>query len=361
MPKVTEPRILHSPLGLTEVGFLAGAAYRIDVPSDWNGSLVIFYHGYAEHPVSFHIAEKLPRQELPILQRHYAIAQSAYSHTGWALAEAYPESEELRRYFAQKFGQPHETYVAGASMGGVLVSITLELNPRPYRGGLDLCGSVGPTYASFERRFALRAAFDVYFPGVLPALVPVPTDYDATPATRQHILAALRANPAAAAQMRSLAAVHNDVDLAWDMAYFTFVVGDMQHRASGNPFDNRNTIYTGAASAGSVADATLNDRVRRYSAAPGARAYLHRHYTPSGRLGRPMLALHTVYDPVVPPGSLTLYAQQVEAAGQGENLVQQYVPHDGHCNISGDEIGHAFDELVQWTHGSGRPIPGPLH
>ena len=73
-----------------------------------------------------------------------------------------------------------------------------------------------------------------------------------------------------------------------------------------------------------------------------------------------MLALHTVYDPYIPPGLLTLYNEMVESAGFGERLVQQYVPHDGHCSITPGEIGQAFDELVGWTHGGERPLPGLL-
>ena len=47
-------------------------------------------------------------------------------------------------------------------------------------------------------------------------------------------------------------------------------------------------------------------------------------------------------------------------AGFGQNLVQQYVKRDGHCNFSPDEVGRAFDELVIWTHGGARPVPGLL-
>ena len=32
----------HSPLGLTEVGMLDGAPYRIDIPNDWNHNLVVY-------------------------------------------------------------------------------------------------------------------------------------------------------------------------------------------------------------------------------------------------------------------------------------------------------------------------------
>ncbi len=356
--KPQAPLQLRSPAGLTEVGMLAGAAYRVDIPNDWNHDLVVYYHGYAQQPVTFHIAERLTGHQQPLFERHYAIIESAYSQTGWALPQAYPETESLRQYFVKRFGPPRETYVVGTSMGGALVVVTLELNPKPYIGGLDLCGSVGPTSESFDRRFAMRAAFDYYFPGLMPSLLSVPPNFVADHAERERIAAALKENPQAAAAMRSLMAVHTDAELASDIAYFTFVIGDMQRRAGGNPFDNRNTIYSGTNASSSFGDYELNDNVRRYDAQPAARAYLLRHYTPTGRLGRPMLALHTVYDPVVPVSQLAVYDREVEAAGFSRNLVQQYVHREGHCTVRQDEVGEAFDELVAWTHRGARPTPG---
>jgi hypothetical protein len=358
--KPVEPQILRSAGGLTEVGLLDGAAYRIDVPSNWNHSLVVYYHGYALRGASFHIAARLDGQQQPMFDRGYAVAQSAYSRGGWALEQAYPETEALRRYFIKAYGQPRETYVTGGSMGGELVSITLELNPKPYLGGLDLCGSVGPTYDVFGRRFAMRAAFDHYFPDVMPPLVPVPSNYEDSVADTDKVLAALRANPAAATLMRTLTGLHSDADLAHDIAYWTFVVGDMQKRGGGNPFDNRNTIYSGTNPSNAASDLELNDKVKRYAANPQARQYLQRHYTPSGRLGRPMLALHTIYDPVVQVSQLSLYDRTVQAAGAGDNLVQEYVDREGHCNFTEEQIGDAFDSLVRWTHNGPRPTPGLL-
>lgn len=355
-----KPQVVENAAGKTEVGVLLGAEYRIDIPKDWNGSLVVWYHGYSEHGQTFHIGEHLPPDLENFLERRYAVAQSAYSEPGWALQQAYPETEALRHYFDRTYGRPKETYVAGGSMGGALVMVTLELNPKPYVGGLDLCGAVGPTFVSFDRRFALRAAFDHYFPGVMGPLVPVPEEFDDTRAVRDRILNALRANPANAGTVRDLMGLHTDQQVARDISYFTFVIADMQRRAHGNPFDNRNWIYSGANPSSSAADQELNATVRRYVADPHARDYLIRHYTPSGRLGRPMLAVHTVFDPLIPPGLLTLYAEMVQGAGQAEHLVQQYVPRDGHCAITPEEVGRAFDELVTWTHGGARPTPGLL-
>ncbi|HEY5330663.1 MAG TPA: alpha/beta hydrolase [Acidobacteriaceae bacterium] len=355
-----KPDVLETVAGTTEVGVLGGAAYRIDVPADWNRSLVVYYHGYSETPGTFRIADRLNSQALPMFQRHYAVIQSAYSERGWALQQAYPETELLRRYFVHAYQQPRETYVAGGSMGGALVMVTLELNPKPYLGGLDLCGAVGPTYESLERRFAWRAAFDFYFPGLLPPLVTTPPNYEESAALREKVLAALRANPAAATELRGLTGLHADAEVAHDMVYFTFVIADMQRRAGGNPFDNRNYIYTGTNPATTASDYALNDGVRRYAAEPKAREYLMHHYTPNGHLGRPMLALHTVYDPLIPATTLSLYEHQVQMAGAGENLVQQYVHRDGHCTFSEEEVGRTFDELVEWTHRGMRPTPGLL-
>ena len=364
-----EPEVVRTAIGTTEVGTLGGVPYRIDVPANWNHGLVMYFHGYSEGLYTFKATGPLSEQTAPLFERGYAIAQSGYSVSGWALAEAYPESELLRLYFLKRYGQPAagkaaaktlETIAAGASMGGALVVAELELNPKPYSGGLDLCGSIGPTDLAFQRRFAWRAAFDFYFPGVLPPLDPVPVDFHESAALRLRAADALRNNPAAATAMRGLTGLHTDHEVADAMVYFTYVIGDMQHKADGSPFDNRNFLYTGTNPASTATDNALNDGVRRYAADPRAREYLMHHYTPTGRLNHPMLSLHTTYDPRIPGSTLTVYGEQVALAGFSNNLVQQYVHRDGHCTFTAEEIGRSFDELLTWIHTGRRPLPGLL-
>jgi hypothetical protein len=139
-----------------------------------------------------------------------------------------------------------------------------------------------------------------------------------------------------------------------------FVVKDLQQRGRGNPFDNRNFVYAGTSPISAGDDFDLNARVKRYAASPQARAYLVRHYTPSGLLGRPMLALHTIYDPIVEISQLAPYDRTVQAAGAGQNLVEQIVNREGHCNFTQGEAGNAFDEMVRWAHGGPRPTPGVI-
>jgi pimeloyl-ACP methyl ester carboxylesterase len=363
--KSRSPEILRSATGIVETGELNHALYRIDVPSKWNHSLVVYYHGYAQLRWTYHPTHSLLKQVLPAYERGYAILESGYSNTGWALDEAQADTESLRKYFVHKYGQPRETILIGNSMGGLLTSITLERNAKPYVGGLDLCGSVGPTYEAFTRRFAARAAFDVYFPDLLPPLVPFPsTGYPApapqSEATLRKISNALREHPDSSESLRNFMGLHNDADLAHLIRYISYVIADMQHKAGGNPFDNRNYLYTGTQPDSTSEDNRLNDAVRRYAADPGARRYLALHYTPTGQLSRPMLAVHTTYDPIVPGASLALYGHMVERAGFGENIVQKYVRRDGHCSMSADEIGSALDELVTWIHTKRRPTPGLL-
>ena len=98
-----EPEVLRTMAGTTEVGTLNDVAYRIDVPATWNHALVVFFHGYAEATVSFHATSALSDQLQPIFDRGYAVIQSGFSAPGWALAEGFPETEQLRRYFVRRY------------------------------------------------------------------------------------------------------------------------------------------------------------------------------------------------------------------------------------------------------------------
>ena len=377
------PAVLNSAEGTAEIGTLGEAAYRIDVPEKWNHSLVIFFHGYAEHSVQFREDERPSQQVEPMLQRGYAVAQSGYSDTGWALGAGYRDSESLRQYFVRQYGKPRETFAAGMSMGGALTMIVMELDSRTYAGGLDLCGAVGPSLVHMNRRFALRAAFDFYFPGLMPPLDPVPAGFTETEALRQKALAALRGNAPSASAMRALTGLHTDAEVARAMVYYTYNIADLQQKAGGNPFSNRNVVYTGTEAealpearaqarfeprpewrpdphAAVRADEALNDGVRRYRADPAAETYLAAHYSPSGHLVHPMLAVTTAYDPLIPASELELYSDEVARAGSSDHYVQQYVHREGHCAFTPDEIGRSFDELVRWVHTGAPPSPGWL-
>src|SRR5512144_2071127 len=103
-----------------ETGTIAGAAYRIDIPASWNHGLVVYFHGYAVTPVQLPARDPIAPQLRQFLDRGYAVAQSAYSATGWAVEQALADGERLRVHFGAKHGKPRETLAAGMSMGGTL-------------------------------------------------------------------------------------------------------------------------------------------------------------------------------------------------------------------------------------------------
>ena len=338
---------------ILETGTQDGAAFRIDIPRNWNHDLVVYYHGYAVDPIPFPASEPLIPQVKPMFDRGYAVIQSAYSRTGWAIEQGYADTEKLRQYFGAKYGTPRETFVTGLSMGGALTVMTLENEPENYVGGLAFCGALMPSDALQQKAFAMRAAFDYYFPGLLGPLVPIPADFAGDDVTTKKISAAMRANPQAAqalANLSGVGALHPGV-----VSFMTVILKELQQRTHGHPFGNADLIYTGSGD-----DDALNDGVQRYRADPKAAAYLARFYTPSGKLSRPLLALHDTGDPLVPASSANDYAMAAQRNGNADRFVQKYINREGHCVFDENEMGRAFDELVDWVHNGKRPISGAL-
>lgn len=78
-------------------GELQGAPWRLDVPADWNGDLVMLAHGYEPVGVPRTTPMAAGDSTAALLGAGYAVAQSAYSSQGWAVAEAITGLQRLRR------------------------------------------------------------------------------------------------------------------------------------------------------------------------------------------------------------------------------------------------------------------------
>jgi len=338
-----------------ETGEINGAKFRIDIPENWNGGLVMYCHGYSPKPVSYDNPKMAP-QLMPFTDAGYAVAQSGYAAGGWAIQEAVVDTENLRRYFLKKYGAVKETYITGHSMGGFLTMVLMETQPATYDAGLPLCGPLAsPTFFMSRGAFDGRVVFDYYFPGRLPDPSKVPVDFENTPDVQKRVLEALEAAPDKAEILRRRDGFKNNKDLAGVITFVTYIAKELQQRSGGNPFDNRNTIYGGTPD-----DNALNAGVRRYASDPKAATYIRTYYTPTGRVTKPMLAVHTSYDPLVPTWIPNTYTALAEQAGLGVNFVQQYVKHDGHCVILPNEIAKAFSQLREWKSSGVRPQGGEL-
>jgi hypothetical protein len=121
-------------------------------------------------------------------------------------------------------------------------------------------------------------------------------------------------------------------------------------------FDNTDTTYSSPMLPPVVLD-DINERVDRFTAARSALNCLDHHYQPTGNLQIPMVMLSMSLDPVVPGFHRLAYLNLVNAAGNGDQLVQRTVSRYGHCEFTPTEIATAFLDLVAWVEFGIKPLP----
>ncbi|AIF47573.1 hypothetical protein [Dyella japonica] len=320
-------------------GTLQGAPYRIDIPAHWNGDLVMLMHGY--EPKGTPRQEPRPQnQETPVfLARGYAVAASAYASQGWAVAEALTDNEQLRQLFAREHGKPHRTYVVGFSLGGLDALATLEANGHHYNGALSMCG-VNVSSPDIIARAVVTplVAFDANFPGVLPDLADAASPAMIDP---QKITQALQADPAKAATLEARLQ-ETDATLPGALMLYYMVLREIEQRAGGMPVDTTATTYHDFGD-----DQAFNQQVRRYKGSPSAMAYLAQHVTLTGKIDAPTVLQWNVFDPTVPSRFHGVYPELVRTAGRDARLTVLPPVGQGHCEFTPEQIGAAFDVLVQ--------------
>jgi hypothetical protein len=120
------PAAKAAPLDLS--GEINGAPYRIRVPEVWNGTLLIFAHGYrdkADHPgeIDNRNADVAPSAalEAPLLAQGFALAGTAYKDNGWAIGDAILDVKNLAVFFRENVAQPQHTIIVAASLGSFVV------------------------------------------------------------------------------------------------------------------------------------------------------------------------------------------------------------------------------------------------
>lgn len=71
----------------------------------------------------------------------------------------------------------------------------------------------------------------------------------------------------------------------------------------------------------------------------------------------PVLALHTLYDELLPVSHYQYYEELTEINGTGDYNVHQYVVSDGHYEFTTPDVADAFDLLLSWIREGQRPEP----
>src|SRR5580700_2523815 len=136
------PTVLASGSARTITGTLHdGATYLIQVPASWNGTLVLYSHGYvtpgSPNPAT-DVGDPLTGQWL--LSNGYALAGSSYATTGWALQQAIPDQLATLNTFDRRIGTPTRTIAWGHSLGGMITAALLQVAPGRFTAALPMCG-----------------------------------------------------------------------------------------------------------------------------------------------------------------------------------------------------------------------------
>jgi hypothetical protein len=337
-----------------ETGVLDGARYRIDIPEDWNGDLVMGLRGYT--PAGRPREGDMPRTRVTeaLLARGFAVAASDYRSQGWAVAEALEDNERLRLYFGERFGPPRRHWVLGFSMGGLLTLASIERHPHTYAGALALCGANAPAGEMFnEVLLTVLVAVDHFFPGAFPYGEAGLADPDAPVAASQaHIESLLAADEATAQRLAGRLLIPRDA-LAGIAAFYHLILRELQSRSGGHPLDNRDVVYSGFGD-----DLAFNRGVRRYRADPGAADYLRRHVGLEGRPPVPVILLSNIEDAVVPLHISNRYLGLARDAGLAERVVGRWSAQPGHCRLDADEVAQALLDLTRWVDSGERPAAG---
>ncbi len=382
-----------------------GGQWEADVPSSWNGTLLLFSHGYGEQT-----AEDAPdpTTQQYLLDDGYALAGSSYDTAGslWALDSAV--NDQFETLAAVESGVlptgPKEVIAVGQSMGGLVSALEDQDSDSRIDGALTTCGLVagGVNLENYQLdgSYAIAQLLD---PSQNVQLVGYQTEAQAALAAEELQQAAQSAQqtPAGRARLALASALYNvttwtatnllsentnpliptqtppsptDYDQQELEQYYTqYAPGSIvlpfiqtgrwsiEQAAGGQPawdagVDFAQVLATSPydaevkalyKEAGLDLSADLNTITTDANITAQLPAYdsLTATPVPTGKLQVPELDIHTIADQLIPVQQENYYSQLVSAAGSGSLLRQAYVDQQGHCNFTSAEIIAALHAL----------------
>lgn len=363
-------------------GELRGVAYEIRVPEKWNGTLVMYAHGYrdaADHPgePDDRSAQAFTSEESEqaLLGAGYAIAGSAYASNGWAVRDGIRDTLALRQHFRKVMGKPKRTLLAGFSMGSVVTFASIERFPGVYDGAMPSCAVGAGAPRTWDGTLAIAKAYDAVFgwPAAWGEPGDMRDDIDFESEVAPVLVAQLQA-PGGAAKfefMRLAAGVPQGPE--WPLGIWFFATegrAELERRADGSPVQNRDHTYrltaaerahlAGLGLTGEQVDGYLAgmsaDRVKADRA---ARHYVERYADYRGKLRRPVLTLHTQVDALVPPAHISAYTETVAEQRRLRYLDKAWTSGNGHCAFTPQQQLTAVQALDKWVRSGQKPGPFP--
>ena len=365
--ETVDPAFEPLPRAKVSFGRYDGGVYRIERPDTWNGELVLWAHGYvaergargSQLRVEFGSGRDDGRFRQHLIEKGFAWAASSYRCNGYVpgigLLDTMSLTDAFTRFNDAK--APTRVYLAGGSMGGHITVLGMQEFPTAFAGGLALCAS-GPGEMDFLA--AVNAAAEL-ISGV--TISEETHDQDV-----KKLAEVLGTPPAYTPQGRQLASVQVQISggprpfamegLASRFVANASVVFDGKSKVIwARVASNTDTDYAIEDGLG-LTSQSINARVRRKGAdteARSARGPYEEAVPFDGNIERPLLTVHNTGDLYVPISLERSLKRAVDGAGRSSLLVQRIVRSAGHCGFTAQEEIRAFDDLVAWTHGGGKP------
>lgn len=368
--------------------FPDGSKYLIQVPSNWDGTLVLYSHGYVV-PGSSNPPEDVgdPITGAYLLSNGYALGGSSYATTGWAVQQALPDQIKVLDKFQSLVGTPKRTIAWGHSLGGMITAGLVQRYPSRFDAALPMCGVVAGGVGVWNQALDSAFAFnELLGQGSGLQLVNI-KDPLGNLTKAEKILSKAQKTLQGRARI-ALAAALADVPgwfdpfskepapknyTAWeknqyqwlsqdDFPFAFYLRAELEKRAGGNPSWNDGVGY--GKELGESADlaevkalykkAGLNletdlstlKNAKRIKAKPESVDYLKQNIIYNGEITIPVLTLHTQGDGLAVVENETAYHNVVHQAGNGALLRELFVHRAGHCEFTPAETIVAFAALT---------------
>jgi pimeloyl-ACP methyl ester carboxylesterase len=360
-------------------GVHKGAGYRIEVPKNWNGELVLYAHGFRGTGLELTVSN--PRIRETLLAQGYAWAASSYSTNGYDVAQGVKDTHALGSRFNGIVGKPSRTYITGHSMGGHITAVMAEQYSNAYDGALPMCGVTGDTelfdfftdynvvaqsLAGIEKEDQKLISDEEYINSTVPQIITkLGINQEGFPSKLTNEGEKLKA-----VTMNLTGGERPLFDAAF-FSYKNFLLGQLPARgdygvAAGNVVNTTDSVYQFDDDMRSLSaeEQALNDSVLRAVSDPQTKQQgLTGVPKVNGTHNIPMVSLHTVGDLFVPFHMQQLHLERAEANGNGDLLVTRVVRDVNHCGFNILEESEAFEDLVDWveegTHPEGDDILNP--
>ncbi len=388
------------PLPADLQGDLDGVPYRIRVPANWNGTLIVYAHGYGEAALPLALAP-LPADVDALLAKGFALAASRFGGgvpvppqvlAGYQVKEGMQNTVALTGAFGEMIGHPTRTILWGKSLGGLIALGLIEAHPGLYDGAVALCAAGAGTPRRFDHFLDITLAYKVAFgwmpewgsPGDLRDDLNFMTD------VLPHVPTPGPGNFGLWEFIRLVNRLPNDsyyinpvgLPERGQNLYFAFAVrAELEKRAGGPVAENVGRSYTLSeedkaylGTLGVNADALLAEmnEMTYITADHNARNYAAHYFEPSGDIRRPVLTVHTTGDALAPPNHESAYCATVGQVGNGDLLMQQFTAGyrtpsgtsvNGHCTFTSAQNVAGIDAMVSWLDTGNRPetfVPATL-